>query len=221
MDMVGGKEMAVIGEIERHQLVVVIRTDTPDEAYEAASACIAGGVRLIEVTFSVPDAHEVIKRLSGVEGITLGAGTVLSVRDAEKALDAGASYVVSPHLDEEIIRFTKKEGAVSIPGASTPTEILRAHRAGGDIIKLFPFVEMGGLEFLRTIRGPLPFIKYMPSGGVTLENVSEYLDAGVAGMIVGSAIVKREMVKARHWQAITGLSGDFVRKIGEFRNRRP
>lgn len=204
--------MATIENIEKHQLVVVIRTATPEQAYEAATACVKGGAKLIEITFSVPDAHEVIKKISGTKGLTLGAGTVLSVADADKALKAGASYIVSPHFDEEIIRFTKKEGVVSIPGASTPTEIINAHRAGGDIIKLFPFVEMGGLKFLKTIRGPLPFIKYMPSGGVTLENIGEYLKAKVSGIIVGSAIIKPELVSSSDWGAVERLAKSFVEK---------
>jgi 2-dehydro-3-deoxyphosphogluconate aldolase/(4S)-4-hydroxy-2-oxoglutarate aldolase len=205
--------MGTVEKIEKQKLVVVIRTDTPDEALEAALACIKGGVRLVEITFSVPEAEGVIERLVDIEGVTVGAGTVLDIADAEKALRAGASYVVSPHLDEEIVRFTKSGGAVSVPGASTPTEILKAHRAGGDIIKLFPFVEMGGLKFLKTIRGPLPFIKYMPSGGVTLDNVTEYLAAGVSGIIVGSSIIKREFVKTGDWGAITELSRSFVDRI--------
>ncbi len=202
--------MDTIEAIEKHQLVVVVRTDTPAEAYEAARACILGGVRLVEITFSVPEADEVIKKLAGSEGVTVGAGTVLSVEEARRALKGGASFIVSPHLDEEVVKFTKEEGAVSVPGASTPTEIVRAHRAGADIVKLFPFVEMGGLKFLNTIRGPLPFVKYMPSGGVTLDNFREYLAARVSGIIVGSAIIKKELVKAGDWQAVEALSRRFV-----------
>jgi 2-dehydro-3-deoxyphosphogluconate aldolase/(4S)-4-hydroxy-2-oxoglutarate aldolase len=202
--------MGTIESIEENQLVVVIRTDTAEEAYESARACMEGGVKLVEITFSVPDADDVIRKVGSTGGVTVGAGTVLDVSEAKKALAAGASYIVSPHLDEEVVRFTKEAGAVSIPGACTPTEILRAHRAGADIIKLFPFVEMGGLEFLKTIRGPLPFIKYMPSGGVTLENFPEYLAASVSGIIVGSAIIRRELVKAGDWQAIRDISSKFV-----------
>jgi len=202
--------MDTVELIEQHQLVVVIRTDTPDQAYEAAKACIAGGVKLVEITFSVPHAHEVIKKICGTEGVTVGAGTVLTMDEARLAVNAGAGYVVSPHLDEEIVKFVKREGLVSIPGAATPTEILKAHKAGADIVKLFPFVEMGGLNFLKTIRGPLPFIKYMPSGGVTLDNFGEYLDARVSGIIVGSAIIKRGLVEAGNWQAITELAAKFV-----------
>lgn len=205
--------MTIVEQIEKHQLLVVIRTDLPEEAYEAARACIKGGVKLIEITFSVPHADDVIKNLSVIEDITLGAGTILSMTDARNALTAGAKFIVSPHTDVAIIKYTKSRGAISIPGAATPTEILKAHNAGGDIIKLFPFVELGGLNFLRTIRGPLPFIKFMPSGGVTMENFSDYLAADVSGIIVGSAIIKREFVKAGNWDAIEELSRSFVEQL--------
>lgn len=204
--------MDLIDRIEKHQLMVAVRTDSPERAYHAAGACIEGGVKFIEITFSVPDAHEVIKKLAADRRVSIGAGTVLSIPDAKKALKAGASYIVSPNFDERVVKFTKKEGAVSIPGACTPTEIYKAYRAGGDIIKLFPFVEIGGLGFLKTIRGPFPFIKYMLCGGASMDNISEYLAAGAAGILVGSAIIKRELVSAEDWASVTELSAKFVRK---------
>ncbi|GAB4388508.1 MAG: bifunctional 4-hydroxy-2-oxoglutarate aldolase/2-dehydro-3-deoxy-phosphogluconate aldolase [Thermodesulfovibrionales bacterium] len=203
--------------IERHRFVVVIRTERPEQAYEAALACVRGGVRVVEITYSVPEAHDVIRNLAGREGVTVGAGTVLTIPEAVSALDAGASFIVSPHFDREIVKFAKAEGLVSIPGASTPTEILAAHHAGADIIKLFPFVEMGGLKFLKTIRGPLPFIKYMPSGGVTLENLAEYLAAGVAGVITGSAIIRPDLVRAGDWKGVEELAAEFVSRVEALR----
>jgi 2-dehydro-3-deoxyphosphogluconate aldolase/(4S)-4-hydroxy-2-oxoglutarate aldolase len=207
--------MNVIDMMERHQLTVAIRTDTPEEAYGAAVACIRGGIKLVEVTFSVPEAAEVIKKISGSEDVAVGAGTVLTVGDAKKALAAGAAYIVSPNLDGDIVRFTRKEGAVSIPGACTPTEIYRAYKAGADIIKLFPFVGIGGLNFLKAIRGPFPFIKYMLCGGATMENIPAYVAARAAGILVGSAIIRRELVKREDWPAITGLARGFVTKVEE------
>lgn len=193
--------------------MVAVRTNTPENAYKAAEACIKGGVKLIEITFSVPEAEEVIKKLSSNNMVTVGAGTVLSILDAKKALKAGAAYIVSPNFDEEIVKFTRKEGALSIPGACTPTEIYRAYKAGGDIIKLFPFVEIGGLGFLKVIRGPLPFVKYMLSGGVNLDNLSEYLSVKASCILIGSAIIKNELVMAEDWPSITELSRRFIQKI--------
>jgi 2-dehydro-3-deoxyphosphogluconate aldolase/(4S)-4-hydroxy-2-oxoglutarate aldolase len=207
--------MMLIEKIQRHQLMVAVRTDTPEQAYQAAAACVEGGIRFVEVTFSVPDADEVIKKLSRDERVTVGAGTVLSVAEAKRALQAGAEYIVSPNFDEEVVAFTKREGAVSIPGACTPTEIYRAHKAGGDIIKLFPFVEIGGLGFLRVIRGPFPFIRYMLCGGVNLDNIGGYLSAKAAGILIGSAILKKDLVRSGDWTAIAGLARTFVLKAEE------
>jgi len=202
-----------IEDLKRNQLMVAIRTESAEDAYHAAMACVEGGVRFIEITFSVPGADEVISRMSGDERVVVGAGTVLSVDDARKALKAGASYLVSPAFDEEVVTFAKKEGVISIPGACTPTEIYRAYKAGGDIIKLFPFVEIGGLDFLKAIRGPLPFVRYMLCGGATLENISKYLAADAAAILIGAAIIRRDLVAAKDWASIAGLARSFVGKV--------
>jgi 2-dehydro-3-deoxyphosphogluconate aldolase/(4S)-4-hydroxy-2-oxoglutarate aldolase len=206
-----------IEDLKRNQLMVAIRTESAEDAYHAAMACVEGGVRFIEITFSVPGADEVIGRMSGDERVVVGAGTVLTTDDARKALKAGASYLVSPAFDEEVVMFAKKEGVVSIPGACTPTEIYRAYKAGGDIIKLFPFVEIGGLDFLKAIRGPLPFVRTMLCGGATLENISNYLAADAAAILIGAAIIRRDLVAAKDWASIAGLARSFVRKVEESR----
>ena len=203
----------LIKNLKKDQLMVAVRTETAEDAYHAAAACVEGGIRFIEITFSVPGADEVIRRLSKDERATIGAGTVLCVDDARKALLAGASYLVSPNFDEDVVQFAKKEGVVSIPGACTPTEIYRAHKAGGDIIKLFPFVEIGGLAFLKAIRGPLPFVRYLLCGGATLDNVSNYVAADAAGILIGAAIIRRELVATKNWTSIAGLARRFTEKV--------
>lgn len=208
-----------IENLKRDQLMVAVRTESAEDAYHAAMACVEGGIRFIEITFSVPGADEVIRRMSGDERVVVGAGTVLSVDDARKALKSGASYLVSPAFDEEVVAFARKEGVASIPGACTPTEIYRACKAGGDIIKLFPFVEIGGLDFLKAIRGPLPFIHYMLCGGATLENISKYLAADAAAILIGAAIIRRDLVAAKDWGSIAGLARSFVRKVEESRTK--
>ena len=202
-----------IEDLKRSQLMVAIRTESAEDAYHAAMACVEGGIKFIEITFSVPGADEVIGRMSGDERVVVGAGTVLTTDDARKALKAGASYLVSPAFDEDVVTFAKKEGVVSIPGACTPTEIYRAYKAGGDIIKLFPFVEIGGLDFLKAIKGPLPFIRYMLCGGATLENISQYLAADAAAILIGTAIIRRDLVAAKDWASIAGLARSFVGKV--------
>jgi 2-dehydro-3-deoxyphosphogluconate aldolase/(4S)-4-hydroxy-2-oxoglutarate aldolase len=208
-----------IKDLKNYQLMVAVRTESAEDAYHAAMACVEGGIRFIEITFSVPGADEVIGRMSKDERVVVGAGTVLTMDDAKKALKAGASYLVSPALDEDVIAFAKQEEVVSIPGACTPTEIYRAYKAGGDIIKLFPFVEIGGLDFLKAIRGPLPFIRYMLCGGATLENISKYLAADAAAILIGSAIIRRDLVAAKDWAAIAGLARSFVGKVGVSRTQ--
>ena len=203
----------LIEELKKHQLMVAVRTETAEDAYNAAVACIEGGIRFIEVTFSVPGADDVIRSLSKDKRAAVGAGTVLSAEDVRKALNAGASYIVSPNFDEHVVKFTKKEGAMSVPGACTPTEVFRAYKGGGDVIKLFPFVEIGGLGFLKAIRGPMPFVRYMLCGGANLENVSKYLAAGAAGILIGTAIIRRDLVASKDWNAIAGLAKSFVDRV--------
>jgi 2-dehydro-3-deoxyphosphogluconate aldolase/(4S)-4-hydroxy-2-oxoglutarate aldolase len=204
----------MIAELEKHQLMVAVRTETAEDAYQAALACVNGGIRFIEITFSVPGADEVIKKLVKDGRVTVGAGTVLSVAEAKKALAAGAKYLVAPNFDEDVVAFAKKEGVVSIPGACTPTEIYRAYKAGGDIIKLFPFVEIGGLNFLKALRGPMPFVRCLLSGGANLENLPQYVAAKAAAILIGGNIVKRELVAKKDWAGITGLAKQFVEKVG-------
>jgi 2-dehydro-3-deoxyphosphogluconate aldolase/(4S)-4-hydroxy-2-oxoglutarate aldolase len=209
--------MTLVETIEQYKLMVAVRTETPEQAYEAATACLEGGIRLVEITFSVPGAEDVITKLSRESKGLIGAGTVLTVRDLRKALKAGASYIVSPLFDEHIVKNTKKEGAVSIPGASTPTEIYKAYAAGGDIIKLFPFVEMGGLNFLKAIRGPMPFVKFLLSGGVNIGNVVEYLSVNASCILIGSSILKKEFVEAGDWNSVKKLARRFVREIETYK----
>ena len=206
----------MIKKLRKHQLMVAVRTETPDQAYRAARACIEGGIKFIEITFSVPDAAEVIGKLSADPRAEVGAGTVLNAGDVKKALRAGARYIVSPNFDEEVVKLTKKEGAVSVPGACTPTEIYQAYKAGGDVIKLFPFAEIGGLDFLRVIRGPFPYINYMLCGGVKLDNIAGYLSARAAGILVGSAILRRDLIEASDWPSISGIARKFVETVEEF-----
>lgn len=199
--------------------MTAIRTGSPEKALKAAGACIDGGFRFVEITYTVPGAEDVIKELSRRKDAVIGAGTVLSTGEAKRAARAGAAYIVSPNVDEKVIGFAKKEGLVSIPGALTPTEIYRAYKAGGDIIKLFPFVEMGGLDFLKAVRGPYPAIKYMLCGGVNLGNVDAYLDAGAAGILIGRAVLPRELLEKEEWSSIAGLARRFVVRRDKWRKK--
>jgi 2-dehydro-3-deoxyphosphogluconate aldolase/(4S)-4-hydroxy-2-oxoglutarate aldolase len=211
--------ISLIADIEQHQLMAAVRTDTPEKALKAAAACIDGGFRFVEITFSVPGADTVIAELNRRQDAVVGAGTVLSIDEAKLALKAGAKYIVSPNCDEEVIKFAKKQDVVSIAGACTPTEIYNAYKAGGDIIKLFPFVEIGGFNFLKAIRGPFPFIKYMLCGGANLENFTNYLEAKASAILIGSAVLRRDLVAKDDWLSISALARQFVLKRDEWRKK--
>ncbi|KFZ22420.1 bifunctional 4-hydroxy-2-oxoglutarate aldolase/2-dehydro-3-deoxy-phosphogluconate aldolase [Thermotoga neapolitana] len=176
---------------KKHQIVAVMRASSVEEAKEKALAVFEGGVRMIEITFTVPDADKVIREISFLKekGAVVGAGTVTSVEQCKKAIESGAEFIVSPHLDEEISRFCREKGVFYMPGVMTPTELVRAMKLGHTILKLFPG-EVLGPTFVKAMKGPFPNVKFVPTGGVNLDNVCEWFKAGVLAVGVGSALVK-------------------------------
>jgi 2-dehydro-3-deoxyphosphogluconate aldolase/(4S)-4-hydroxy-2-oxoglutarate aldolase len=178
-----------LARILEHRIIVIVRGARPDDFFRIADALLEGGLSVIEVTLNSPDALSIIQKASGQTGapLLIGAGTVLDASEARAAMDAGAKFIISPSLDADTIRVTKNRGAVSIPGAFTPTEILTAHRYGADIIKVFP--ASVGPGYFRDIRGPLPHIPLMPTGGVNLSNIGEFRKAGAVAFGIGSALV--------------------------------
>jgi 2-dehydro-3-deoxyphosphogluconate aldolase/(4S)-4-hydroxy-2-oxoglutarate aldolase len=199
--------MTVLEEILKHKIVAILRGVRPDAVPAVAAALYAGGIRCLEVTLNSPEAFSVIKSLSARMGshLLIGAGTVLDATEARQALHAGARFIISPTLDIPTIQYTRKVGAVSIPGAFTATEILTAHRAGADIVKVFP--ASVGVAYFRDLRGPLPHIPLMPTGGINLENIGDYHKAGAAAFGVGSALVDgRQPVTEEYLQQLTALA---------------
>jgi 2-dehydro-3-deoxyphosphogluconate aldolase / (4S)-4-hydroxy-2-oxoglutarate aldolase len=176
-------------QILKHKIIVIVRGVRPEDFFQIAGALLAGGLHIIEVTLNSPDALSVIREASGRMGeqLLIGAGTVLDADAARDAIGAGAKFIISPSLDKETILATKEHGAVSIPGAFTPTEILTAFRHGGDIIKVFP--ASVGPGYFSDIRGPLPHIPLMPTGGVNLSNIRAFREAGAVAFGIGSALI--------------------------------
>lgn len=173
-------------------ILLIIRLDDEQEALAVAEAAIAGGIRALEVTLSVPNALGIISTLSKKykeQGILIGAGTVLDAETARVAILAGAELLVSPHVTASMIQVANRYQAVSVCGAYTPTEVVLAMEAGADIVKLFP-ADMLGPQYVKTIRAPLPQAPVAPTGGVTPENVGEWLTAGCVSVGVGSFISK-------------------------------
>ena len=181
----------MVGEMHRYRLVAVLRSATPDEAHATAQAVAEAGVKFVEVTLSVPGAFGVIEKLAERSGLHVAGGTVLSKKDAKRAIAAGAQLIVSPTLELDLIPICRKEGIPCVIGASTPTEILTAARAGADLVKIFPADCVGGPNFVRQILGPMPDLRLLVSGGVHLDNVREYVELGVTGVCLSSAYLKK------------------------------
>ncbi|HEY4205773.1 MAG TPA: bifunctional 4-hydroxy-2-oxoglutarate aldolase/2-dehydro-3-deoxy-phosphogluconate aldolase [Puia sp.] len=206
--------MSVLEQILQYKIVAILRGVRPDAVPEVAAALHAGGIRCLEITLNSPNALAVILSLSVKMGdrLLIGAGTVLDATGARQAIDAGARFVISPTLDIPTITYTRQAGAVSIPGAFTATEILTAYRNGADIVKVFP--ASVGVGYFKDLRGPLPHIPLMPTGGVNLENIKEYHKAGAVAFGVGSALVDGKLdVTDLFLQQLTGAAVKFSTSI--------
>ncbi|MEM7009503.1 MAG: bifunctional 4-hydroxy-2-oxoglutarate aldolase/2-dehydro-3-deoxy-phosphogluconate aldolase [Thermodesulfobacteriota bacterium] len=178
--------------IKKHKVIAVIRAETPDAALEFARGCIEGGIKLVEVTFSFSRVERVIAELSKIDDITIGAGTLLDTKMAQKALDSGAEFLVSPHTDEEIVELAKSEGVPTIQGALTSSEIVNACKLGVDIVKIFPASSVGGPSYVKAIKDPLPFAQIMTTGGVNYDNFIDYLKAGTTAVGLSSAFLTED-----------------------------
>jgi 2-dehydro-3-deoxyphosphogluconate aldolase/(4S)-4-hydroxy-2-oxoglutarate aldolase len=168
-------------------LVAVVRSKSAEDALALANAAADGGIKFVEITFSVPGALDVIKDLSRRGGIHVGAGTVLAPQQAERAIGVGAEFIVSPSLELNLVGLCHTANIACFPGAATPTEIIAAQRARADLVKIFPADLLGGPSFIRQMQGPFPDVRFMVSGGVSLKNVQEYVQVGVTGICLGSA----------------------------------
>lgn len=194
----------IMEKITSERLIPVIRVPTTSQAMDVAQALMRGGSHLIEVTMTVEGALEVIKTLRGIvpEGTWVGAGTVLDGRMAAQALEAGAQFIVSPSLSMEAISVARQAEAVVIPGAMTPTEVLKAWEAGADLVKVFPVSALGGPSYIRALKGPLPHIGLVPTGGVSPDNAPEFIRAGAVAVGMGSELIDKESLKNGDYEAI-------------------
>jgi 2-dehydro-3-deoxyphosphogluconate aldolase/(4S)-4-hydroxy-2-oxoglutarate aldolase len=156
--------IALVSELYRHRLVAVVRSRSAEEALALAHAAADGGIKFVEITFTVPGALDVIKELAARRNIHVGAGTVLAPQQAERAIRVGAEFVVSPSLEINLIGLCHTANVACFPGAATPTEIMAAHRAHADLVKIFPADLAGGPYFIRQMQGPFPEVRFMVSG---------------------------------------------------------
>jgi 2-dehydro-3-deoxyphosphogluconate aldolase/(4S)-4-hydroxy-2-oxoglutarate aldolase len=201
----------VLKSIGEYGAVLVVRCETEDEAVNGVRAVLEGGIKAVEVTFTVPGAPSVIRRIKHEfgESLLLGAGTVLTPEQAEDAVDAGALYLIAPNTDEKVIGAAKRLGVTVIPGAFTPTEVVRAWDLGADAIKIFP-ASLGGPSYIKALKAPLPHIPLIPTGGVDERTVGEFLRAGAFAVGAGGAIFDIKRLKAKDYAGMTEVAKRFT-----------
>jgi 2-dehydro-3-deoxyphosphogluconate aldolase/(4S)-4-hydroxy-2-oxoglutarate aldolase len=211
----------LVHEIEEGGVVAIVRFDRSEELVQVARAVRAGGVRAIEFTMTIPNALGILEQSTREFGqdVLLGAGTVLDPETARAAILAGAQFVVAPTLSPGVIEVCRRYSKVAIPGAFTPTEILTAWECGADFVKVFP-AELGGPTYFRALLAPLPQIRLVPVGGVSLENTAEFIRAGASAVAVGSNLVKKSAVEAKRFDELTDLARKFVEAVASARSTR-
>jgi len=192
-------------------IVPVVRASSAAEACVAANAVCQGGIPIVEITMTVPGAIEVIRELSRNCGsdVLIGAGTVLNAESAFRCMDAGAQFLVSPGLNLLTIEFALREGILIMAGALTPTEIITAWEAGADFVKVFPCGQMGGAKYIRALKGPLPQIPLVPTGGVNLNTAAEFIEAGAVALGIGGELVQAEALKSNKPEIIVESARKF------------
>jgi 2-dehydro-3-deoxyphosphogluconate aldolase/(4S)-4-hydroxy-2-oxoglutarate aldolase len=208
---------AVVARIKELGAVAILRTETAEQALGAAKAVIAGGFRIVEVTYGVPRTIDVITQLIRENPeLLIGVGTVLTREQASDAIDAGAEFLVSPCVIPDMMEVGRERGIATIPGAFTPTEIYTAWSLGADIVKIFPAVA-NGPEYLRALRGPLPNIPIMPTSGVNIGNVVDWFRAGAVAVGAVSSVLDPALIRNGEWDALTERARDFVDAVAKAR----
>jgi 2-dehydro-3-deoxyphosphogluconate aldolase/(4S)-4-hydroxy-2-oxoglutarate aldolase len=200
-------------------IVAVVRSPDSQQLVEAARALADGGIHVVEITMTVPDALDVVRQVRRALGdrLFLGAGTILDPETARAALLAGAEFLVAPTVNLEVIRLCQRYDRLVMPGAFTPTEILSAWEAGADIVKVFP-AEVVGPAFFKALRGPLPQVRLMPTGGVDLNTAASFLQAGACCLGIGSQLVEPRAIAERNFDRIRELARQYVAIVREVRS---
>ena len=216
-----GDRKSVVAAAEEAGIVAVIRIKEPERLKAVVDAIAEGGIRVLEVTMTVPGAVELIAELAPrmPAGFLLGAGTVVDAATAGRVIDAGARFIVSPVYRQEVIDASHKRGIAFMPGCFSPTEILTAYECGADIVKVFPATALGP-QYVKDIRAPLPQLKLMPTGGVTLDNAGDWIRAGAVAVGVGSALVDTKAIEAGRFDVITDNARRVVASVAAARSVR-
>ena len=206
--------------LQKAGIIPVIKLEETEKAARLAQALREGGINCAEVTFRAQGAENAIEAmLSAYPDMLVGAGTVLTVQEAERAAAAGAKFIVSPGFDEKIVDFALERGIFPLPGCVTPTEIQMAIRQGLSVVKFFPAVQFGGIKTISALAGPFSSIRFVPTGGVSLNNLEEYLQEKSIIACGGSFMVKEQLLKESNWDAVTELSKNAMEIVNRVRQR--
>lgn len=207
-------KITVLQEMSRSKLAAVLRSESVEKAEKTAEACVKGGIRFIEITFSVPNADDVIKKLISVykgQNVYIGAGTVLDVQTARAAIIAGAQFIVAPTFDAETATLCNRYSVAYIPGCMTVNEILRAIESGCDMVKLFPANQFS-CDYIKSVNAPLPNVRFMVTGGINTSNIADWIKAGAACVGIGGNLTT---VKNDNYEEITGLARQYCQLVAE------
>lgn len=197
----------------------VVRAASSSQAIAATEAVCAGGIPVVEITMTVPGAVDVIAELSRTVGkeVLVGAGTVLDAQTAQRCIDAGAEFLVSPGFDLETVKLANREDKLIMAGALTPTEVITAWKAGADIVKIFPCGNVGGAAYIKALKGPLPQVPMIPTGGVNLRTAADFIRAGAAALGIGGELVSAAALKSGNVAQITEAARQYVAIVREAR----
>ena len=208
--------------IEQIGIVPVVRAGSLEEARRAVDAIHTGGIPIIEITMTVPDAPAMIREIVQQYGgkVLTGAGTVVNAAQAEMCLDAGAEFLVSPGLSVPVLRAAAARGKLAIPGVLTPSEIMRALEEGVNILKIFPCGSVGGAKYLKSLGGPFPDCSFIPTGGVSLNNAAEYISAGAFALGVGAELVDLAALRRNDSKKIADAAKALMEAVGDARKQR-
>lgn len=212
------KRMETLNQLSKNYLFAVVRGKNKEDGINISNACIKGGLKNIEVTYTTPDASSVISELAksvNVDEVVIGAGTILDDITARNAILAGAAFIVSPHFDKDISKICNRYSIPYLPGCATATEIVKALESGVDVVKLFPGGLLGS-SFIKDIHGPIPNVEMMPSGGVSLDNLKQWIENGAWGAGIGSALTKD--VATNGYESVTKSAKKFVDKMLEIKS---
>lgn len=210
----------VRARIEQIGIIPAVRVSTYEDAMFACQAVASAGIPVVELTMTVPGAVELLSAMGRqYPDVIAGAGTVLDLDTAKRCLDAGAQFLTSPGLETELVEFAAARGVLVFPGALTPTEVLTAWKAGGDMVKVYPCSQVGGPRYIKSLKGPFPHIPLIASGGVNHHNAPDFLLAGASALGIGGNLIPREAIEMRQPERVAELARRFREIVAEARSR--